>query len=229
VGGKETERERVLSPAEIRALPEAMKNAALIDSTTHVIWLILSTTTRIGEVIKAKKADIDLENALWKIPPDASKNEDAQLVHLSPFALKHMKKLMELSNSKIWLVPMRGDMDKHQDPKGVTKQISDRQLRFAEREAHSKRSPNEHALELGDSKWTPHDLRRTSATIMQSLGILPAVIEACLNHREENRMKRIYQRYDYLGEKREAWLKLGEHLSMLLAGNVILGDFSKSA
>jgi integrase len=229
VGGKETERERVLTPAEIRALPDALTDAGLLDSTKALMWLILSTTCRIGEAVKARKADIDTEQGTWRIPPDASKNEDAHLIFLSPFAIKYMEKLLMLSNSKIWLMPMRSDLDQHQDPKSIAKQIGDRQLKFAERVAHSKRSANENALAMGDDKWTPHDLRRTSATIMQSLGILPAVVEACLNHREENRMKRIYQRHDYSNEKREAWLKLGERLSVLLAGNVILGEFAKTA
>lgn len=232
VGGAEVERERVLSPNEIRALPAALKDAELIDSTKHVVWLILATTTRIGEVVKAKKADIDIDAATWRIPATNAKNDDEQLVHLSPFALVHMKKLLALSNSKIWLMPARakeGKAETHQDPKSITKQISDRQLKFAEREAHSKRSANENALVLGEEKWTPHDLRRTSATIMQSLGVLPAVVEACLNHREENRMKRVYQRYDYADEKKEAWRLIGDRLEALLAGNVIIGDFSKSA
>lgn len=45
---------------------------------------------------------------------------------------------------------------------------------------------------------------------MTSLGVLPEVAEGCLNHTEENKIKRIYQRYGYELEMKQAWEKLGE-------------------
>lgn len=68
---------------------------------------------------------------------------------------------------------------------------------------------------LSGGKWTPHDLRRTAATLMTALGVLPEVAEKCLNHTEESRVKRTYQRYSYESEKREAWRLLGERLDLL--------------
>jgi hypothetical protein len=44
---------------------------------------------------------------------------------------------------------------------------------------------------------------------------LPIVVERCLNHREENKIKRTYQRHDYAAEKRGAWRLLGERLALL--------------
>jgi hypothetical protein len=52
---------------------------------------------------------------------------------------------------------------------------------------------------------------------MQEIGILPAVIDKCMNHREQNRMKRVYQRHPYTDEKREAWRLLGAQLEELTA------------
>ena len=72
-------------------------------------------------------------------------------------------------------------------------------------------------LVLPGGRWTPHDLRRTGATIMVSLGVLPEVAERCLNHTEENKVKRIYQRHSYEVEMREAWRLLGERLTLLTA------------
>jgi integrase len=69
---------------------------------------------------------------------------------------------------------------------------------------------------LPGGKWTPHDLRRTGATMMVSLGVLPEVVERCLNHREQNRVKRIYQRHDYKKEMKAAWQLLGERITALL-------------
>jgi integrase len=215
-GGKEAERERTLSDKELRSLPAALEAAELLKTTKHAIWLILATTVRVGEVIKARKTEIDIEAGTWLIPPSNSKNDDAHLIYLSPFAVDHMRKLLELSTSETWLMPaLRGEEDVHLDPKSITKQIGDRQLKFYQRAAHSKRSTRENSLTLGNEKWTPHDLRRTSATIMQELGVLPIVIEKCLNHRDENKIRRTYQRYDYAEEKRSAWILLGQRLRAL--------------
>ena len=70
-------------------------------------------------------------------------------------------------------------------------------------------------LVLPEGHWGPHDLRRTGATLMVSLGVLPEVAERCLNHTEQNKMKRIYQRHSYESEMREAWQQLGIHLGQL--------------
>jgi hypothetical protein len=51
---------------------------------------------------------------------------------------------------------------------------------------------------------------------MNSLGVLPEVAERCLNHTEENKVKRIYQRYGYEKEMKDAWELLGKKLSELL-------------
>ena len=58
-----------------------------------------------------------------------------------------------------------------------------------------------------------HDLRRTVATGMQRLGIPIAVTEAVLNHVSGSMagIASVYQRHDYLNEKRDAlaaWVEL---------------------
>lgn len=68
-------------------------------------------------------------------------------------------------------------------------------------------------------KWTPHDLRRTGATMMGNLGVQGDVIEKCLNHTQENTLKRIYQHQELKAEQAEAWRVLGERLELLTSGN----------
>jgi integrase len=228
VGGREETRDRVLSEAEIRSLPGVLEKSGLQKATQHVIWALMATSARIGELAKARRADIDLDAGTWCIPPEHSKNADAHVVFLSDFAKEHMRALLTLSDSDEWLLPVRqreGQPRQHINPKSITKQVGDRQLAHYDRDAHAKRSANEHALELPGGLWVPHDLRRTSATLMQSLGVLPAVIEQCLNHREQNKVKRTYQTYRYEPEMREAWRLLGERLALFTrtdAGNVVV-------
>ncbi|MFM0098732.1 tyrosine-type recombinase/integrase [Paraburkholderia nemoris] len=230
VGGKEVERERTLSDAELKALPSALKTADLLDGSVHALYVALGTLARIGELIQAKKADIDLQARIWRIPKGNSKNTDANIVYLSDFAHWHMQKLMALSKSDIWLMPGRSndEQETHVGLKSITKQVSDRQITFYDRPAHSKRTKQENALVLSDEKWTPHDLRRTGATLMQSLGVLPVVVDKCLNHRDQNRIRRTYQRYDYAKEKQQAWEILGVQLQAVFSPNVLIGDFKKT-
>jgi integrase len=217
VGGREETRERTLSEADIRALPAVLVASGLQKTTQHVVGTLLATGARVGELAKARRRDIDLDAGEWRIPPEHSKNADAHVVYLSGFAADHMRALLALSTSDEWLLPARkrDGSETHADPKGLAKQIGDRQLQFYERKAHSKRTKHENALVLGGEKWTLHDLRRSAATLMQGLGVLPVVVERCLNHREENRIKRTYQRYDYAPEMRDAWRLLGERLTLL--------------
>lgn len=51
---------------------------------------------------------------------------------------------------------------------------------------------------------------------MTSLGVLPEVAERCLNNTEENKVKRIYQRYGYEPEMKQAWERLGDRLEKLI-------------
>jgi len=55
---------------------------------------------------------------------------------------------------------------------------------------------------------------------MQELGVLPSVIEKCLNHTEPALVRRTYQRAEYIPERREAFARLGEHLERVMRGDV---------
>ena len=73
------------------------------------------------------------------------------------------------------------------------------------------------ALVLPGGKWGPHDLRRTGASTMGELGVMPDVIERCLNHKQQDKVKRIYQRHNYEAEMRQAWQLLGDRLALLVS------------
>jgi len=208
-----TERDRVLSEQEIKALAKQIPTANLLPSTESAVWICLSTCCRISELMKAKKADVDMEQGVWVIPADNSKNSKTHTIYLSDFALKQFKSLM-LSSQSEWLYPNRDDTN-HVCEKTVTKQLVNRQTE----NILSNRSKDNQALVLKGGKWTSHDLRRTGATIMGELGIAPDVIEKCLNHTQENKVQRIYQRQKLHAEQAQAWRVLGERLQILVRGD----------
>ena len=97
--------------------------------------------------------------------------------------------------------------------------VGDRQIQFKNR-TRLKNRVNDNALVLSNGKhgdWTPHDLRRTGATIMQSLGISLDLIDRCQNHvLSGSKVRRHYMHHDYEQEKREAWQLLGHKLEGIL-------------
>lgn len=215
-----TERDRTLSDAEIRALARQLPDAHLIRSTECAVWIALSTLCRIGELSKAKFSDLDFELKTWAIPKENSKNGKAHMIFLSDFALEYFKALKHVASHDVWLFPNR-DGSSHVCEKSITKQVGGRQSD----NILSNRSKHNQALVLSSGKWTPHDLRRTGATIMGDLGIAPDVTEKCLNHTEENKVKRIYQRQKLEVEQAEAWQVLGDRLALLINmddSNVVL-------
>jgi len=68
IGGKDVERDRVLSEQEIRLLAEALPRSGLREPTQLAVWIALATCCRIGELSKARWSDIDSASGVWRIP-----------------------------------------------------------------------------------------------------------------------------------------------------------------
>src|SRR5262249_20418732 len=86
------------------------------------------------------------------------------------------------------------------------------------------------AVEL--EHWTPHDLRRTVATLMNDrLGILPHVVEAVLNHvgGTKGGVAGIYNRAVYLRERVEALSLWDEHLASIVEGKNNIAQLRRPA
>lgn len=218
--GKDVERDRVLDEAELIDLFQKLPKAGLADSSLIALLLQLATVARIGEVLGARWDCVDFERRTWTLPE--TKNGKRHVINLNDFALVQLQRLQEITGLTPWLFPAtrakkdRPDFADHVCVKTVTKQVADRQRPGGT--PMSGRSKHVDALVLvGGEKWTPHDLRRTGATMMAELGALPDVVEKCLNHTEEKKVKRIYQRAQYEGPMRDAWRLLGERLELLQA------------
>ena len=98
--------------------------------------------------------------------------------------------------------------------KSFGKQLSDRQ-RTPDQRLKNRTAATE-SLILSGGKWTAHDLRRTAATLMASLGTSSDVIDECLNHMIQSRVTRVYIRDRREIEQAKAFDALGKKLTELV-------------
>jgi hypothetical protein len=188
------------------------------------LWICLSTLSRIGELLMAKWEDVDLELGHWEIPISNVKGsigkKSAHLVSLSSFAISQFKSLHILTGHTKYLFPSMS-AQLHVDVKTVSKLVGDSQCMFKKltKPLSGRRNDNSLALNKGlDGDWNTHDLRRTGATMMQSLGIDLNVIDRCQNHvLEGSKVRRSYLHHKYHDEKKIAWQKLSDELDAIFS------------
>lgn len=216
-GGKESPVERNLSEAEIKDLHTKLNQSGLHPRMIAALRLILATGARVGEITKARWADVDLNAKTWYVPAEHSKNGRAHLIHLSDFALQQVAVMTEYRTNSYLLAATRtkpdekgNRPDKSLSAKTVSKAVHDR----IRTEALKGRTQSTGVLMLEGGEWSPHDLRRTMASRMGDLGVAPHVIERCLNHIQQG-IVAVYQRQEYLLERQAAFELWGSKLTAL--------------
>ena len=140
---------------------------------------------------------VDLDRHLWLIPPEHSKNGKPHIVHLSDQALCVLRE-----------VPRTGTLVFSFD--GTT-----------QFQGYSKAKKRlDHVS--GVSGWTLHDLRRTVVSGMARLGVAPHVADKILNHQSGtiSGVAAVYQRHEFLSERKEALHRWAQHVANLTASAV---------
>lgn len=219
IGGKATERDRVLAVEELKTLSAATPLANLHPRTAIAIWLIVATACRVGELMGARWDQVDSDACTLHLPD--TKNQREHTVHLSEFALRCVFALHALreadadGNLSPWLFP-NAQGSGPVCVKSFGKQLADRQ-RPAERRM-SRRTMATDSLMLVGGKWTAHDLRRTAATLMAGLGISTDVIDECLNRKLQSRTAKVYIQDRRASEQARAFEALGQRLESIING-----------
>lgn len=211
-GGKEVPVERNLSLEEIAELGRKLTTCGLHDRMVAGLLLILATGARVGELIKARWDDFDFDHSTWVIPAENSKNSRPHLIHLSAFARRQVDQLRAVKSGEYVFAGKQPDT--HISEKSISKAVRDR----IRSEPLSRRSRQTQSLMLSGGEWSPHDLRRTMASRMGDLGIAPHVIERCLNHVQQG-IVGVYQRQEYLDERRTAFVEWGRALELATAAS----------
>ena len=197
--GGENARQRVLTDLEIKAfwekLPDMDRAGRQVEA---VLQLILVTAQRRGEIVAMEWSEI--EGDLWTIPEEKSKNGLAHRVPLSPLALSILEG-----------IPRHG---KYVFPRRIGSGYAKGQ-HMAPRSVSHAVNTNRELFDI--PHWTPHDLRRTAASRIASMGASQQTIEKILNHVLPGIMA-VYNRHGYDSEKRLALDAWADKLRQILEG-----------
>lgn len=232
IGKKPQPRERYLDPWEIRQLDQALKNCSLNRVTQIIYMLQVGLTCRINELCQAAWAEIDWDRREWTIPAAKTKSRREITIALSRYSLGLLRELQALTGHTAWLYPGVSNSDED-EPKPVNRKQATNHARDRQRPIGEKpikgRTVETRSLVVGSEPWTPHDLRRSGATLMQRMGIPTEISERCLNHSEGNKIKQTYHRHDYDSEMKRAWFLLSEALSVITGdqGEEFLKDLAQ--
>ena len=197
----EQARDRVLSDAELVAI----WNASRDDDYGRIVRLLILTGARRDEVGDMAKSEVDLGARKWSIPRERTKNGRAHEVPLSDLAISVLKPAISREG--------REERDLiFGDGAGGFSGWSKAKVAIDER--------IEKAAQPAPMPWRLHDMRRTAATRMADLGVLPHVVEAVLNHVSGYKagVAGVYNRATYAPEKRQALDLWAAHIEALLAG-----------
>jgi integrase len=199
-----TPRDRVLTNDELAAIwkateddPQALEGWR---DYSRVIRLLMLLGARANEVGGMTWAEIDVDAGVWTLPKERSKNGRAHAILLPKPALDIVAGARRRPEGKsLFGSPRLGFK------------------RWASMKAELDRR-------LGDQvkPWRAHDLRRSAATHMAEIGVMPHIIEAALNHYSGHRsgIAGVYNRARYDREVAAALARWSEHLLAAVEGRV---------
>lgn len=159
-----------------------------------MVQLLMLTGQRRVEVAGMEWGELNRDEGIWTIPASRTKNKKTHIVHLTPQALAVINRLPVLSDT--YVLTTTGT--------AAISGFSKAKLRLDEELLAARRKHDPEAKGLED--WQYHDLRRTLATGLASMGVAQAIIEKILNHNPKalHGVAGIYNRHEYLPDRKAA-------------------------
>lgn len=193
--GKESSRDRVYTEDEINKLWEAFELE--VEPFESLFKMLLITGQRLGETRRMKWEHI--KNRVWIIPAKENKASRTHYLPLSSLALSILENMKSINGNSEYVF---------ESPVRTGKPIS---------------SPGYPAKRVRESSgvngFRVHDLRRTAASYMAKDGVNRTILGKILNHKGlagDNLITSVYDRHDYMVEKRNALENWGYLLHSIL-------------
>jgi integrase len=199
-GALSPERERhfgaLTKPADVAALVRAIDGYRGSFVVKCALRFTALTFARPGEIRKAQWTEIDLSEALWRIPAVRMKMRREHLVPLSRQAVDVLRELHPLTGAGLYLFTNGRRMSRPMSENAITAA-----LRYM-------------SYERG--QMTAHGFRTLASTLLNEQGWPADAIERQLAHAERDGARAAYNRAEYLVERRlmmQAWADYLDSLS----------------
>ncbi|HEX2446856.1 MAG TPA: tyrosine-type recombinase/integrase [Methyloceanibacter sp.] len=186
---EEFERDRVLSLDEIKLLWPAFEQTGYPWGPLY--QMLLLTAQRRGEVASMKWSQIN--NDGWRLPAANAKTKTGHLVPLSSLAREILGGIPQISE-----YVFRAHVDAPLQGWSLAKRRIDKIVTLPE-------------------PWHTHDLRRSAATHMRSIGVDRLVVSKVLNHAEGG-ITKVYDRWSADPEKMAAMERWANRLREIISG-----------
>lgn len=191
-----------LKESELPKFFDALEAYPSYLTTKAAVRLLFLTLVRKKELVQAKWAEFDLDEALWVVPPERMKmpteqkdnRHNAHDVPLSRQALELLKELKPMSSGSEYLFPSNSSLEKPMSPSTLNMMF--KRMGFA-------------------GELSPHGIRATASTILNELGYNSDYIEKQLAHVERNSVRGAYNHAKYLTQRREMMQDWADYLDKL--------------
>lgn len=159
------------------------------------LQLMALTFCRTGELRNAEWREIDFEDGLWRIPAERMKMSRDHLIPLSRQSVAILRKLQAYSGKDVYVFP---------NYKTEKRSMSKSALLGAIRR-----------LGFENDEMCPHGFRSMASTMLNELGYNGDWIERQLAHVPRNIIRGIYNRAEYLPERRKMMQDWADYLDEL--------------
>ena len=169
--------------------------------TRLAMKLMATTFVRTTELIEAKWAEFDLENARWDIPAERMKMRTPHIVPLATQALEVLEMLRDLAGDSEWLFP--GDFDTAQPMSNNTILAALKRMGYK-------------------GRMTGHGFRGLESTILHEQGYAHDHIELQLAHAPRNAVSAAYNHALYLEPRARMMQDWADFLERAQRGGKVL-------
>jgi integrase len=201
-------RERVLSDTELKVFWEGLEDPAKPPGPVVALALKIALygAQRASEITGARDDEINEAELLWTVPGSRTKSGKPNVVPLTPRLLQWLRQAQALRGPSEAADALVFDITRHAMTRGMARLVD-------------KLGTNEAPF----ASASPHDLRRTARTLLsrERLGVSYDDAERLLSHATGSSLSRVYDRHDYLPQKRRALLALEGEIDRIIAGKPV--------
>lgn len=188
-----------VSPERLPEVLQKLASARIELKTRCVIQWQLLNIVRPSEAAGTRWDEIDIDKKLWTIPQGRMKMRREHLIPLSEQAIAVLNLMKHISGAGAYVFPTR----------------------FNPNSPMHQQTANQALVDMGfKGELVSHGLRSIASTILNAEGFAPDVIEAALAHVDMNNIRRVYNRNDYLEQRRKLMDWWGKYVEDATKGSV---------